>query len=130
MTHVYAITEEQIENILDEMEAGSSSPADMGKVFKSLPKLDQPEGEPVPPFGSKRNAALALYKAPFSFEHGYIFDADRHMVADDNDVESHVAARVRGWGRIGYMPEAAKLQDEVGAIIAEALTDFWNKSKE
>jgi hypothetical protein len=82
-----------------------------------------------PPFGSKRAAALALYKPPFMFVHGYIFDADSRMVADQDGfqggVETHIAARVRGWGRIGYMPDAEALQDEVGAVIAEALTEFW-----
>lgn len=82
-----------------------------------------------PPFGSKRAAALALYKAPFRFIHGYIHDADGRMVADqggfEGKVEEHIIARVRGWGRIGYMPDAEALQDEVGAVIAEALSSFW-----
>ena len=75
-----------------------------------------------------RAAALALYKAPFRFQHGYIFDAAGLMVADDGDMGDSVA-RVRGWGRIGYIQDAKKLQDEVGAIIAEALTEFWIKHK-
>jgi hypothetical protein len=93
--------------------------------------LDQPEGEPVatPPFGTKRKAAIALYKPPFKFEHGYIFDAEHHMVADDDNVKNHVVARVRGWGRIGYMPDAAQLQDEVGRVIADALNAYWGNSK-
>ncbi|MBT2299203.1 hypothetical protein J7E70_01875 [Variovorax paradoxus] len=85
---------------------------------------------PEPPFGSKRAAALALYKAPFHFIHGYIYDANHKMVADQDGFEGavheHVAARVRGWGRIGYMPDAAALQDEVGAVLADALTAFWS----
>jgi len=44
------------------------------------------------------------------------------MVADG--VES--ALRVRGWGRIQYMGDkAGELQDAVDALMAEALTDFW-----
>jgi hypothetical protein len=86
-------------------------------------------GATTPPFGSKRAAALALYEPPFKFMHGYIYDAKGRMVADqdgfEGGVEAHIAARVRGWGRIGYLPDAAALQDEVGAILAEALTAFW-----
>lgn len=83
----------------------------------------------VPPFGTKRAAALALYRPPFRFTHGYIYDATNQMVADQDGfegaVETHIAARVRGWGRIGYLPDAAALQDEVGQVIADALTAFW-----
>lgn len=69
-----------------------------------------------------RDKALALYKPPFRFIHGYIYDADSNMVADDGGI-----LRVRGWGRISYMDDAAALQDEVGSLIADALTDFWNR---
>ncbi len=93
--------------------------------------------EPVPPFGSKRAAALAIYTPPFRFVHGYIYDASSRMVADQggfdgaaDTVAGAVAARVRGWGRIGYMPDAEALQDEVGAVIAEALTAFWHAAEE
>ena len=87
--------------------------------------------EATPPFGSKRAAAMAIYTAPFTYEHGYIFDAKRHMVADnggigdERSVEGAVAARVRGWGRIGYMPNAAALQDEVGQMMADALNALY-----
>lgn len=84
--------------------------------------------EKQPPFGSKRNAALALYRPPFTFMHGYIHDADGHMVSDDDGVDKHIAQRVRGWGRMSYMPDAAALQDEVGAVIAQALTEFWERN--
>jgi hypothetical protein len=70
--------------------------------------------------------ALALYKPPFQFQSGYIFDADHQVVADDH--ESKVdALRVRGWGRIQYLENPRELQDEVGRMIAIALTEFWNK---
>ena len=79
---------------------------------------------------SLREAALDLYEAPFLFKRGYIYDAGHKMVADqDGEVTESIAARVRGWGRIGYLPDAEALQDEVGKIIAESLTNFW-KSKE
>lgn len=43
-----------------------------------------------------RAAALALYKPPFRYECGYIWDANNEMVADD-DRDAFVA-RIRGWG--------------------------------
>lgn len=75
-----------------------------------------------------RTAALALYTPPFRYEHGYIFDANGHMVADDCGEQPGVATRVRGWGRIGYMKDAESLQDEVGALIAEILTAHWGRA--
>jgi hypothetical protein len=73
--------------------------------------------------------ALALYKPPFKFDRGYIFDADSNIASDDGDMTGNlnVAARVRGWGRIQSKPEAADLQDAVGELIAQALTEFWER---
>ena len=73
--------------------------------------------------------ALDLYAPPFRFSHGFIFDSKGEMVSDDTLEGQDAIQRVRGWGRIGYMEEAEALQDEVGRIIAEALTDYWNKQK-
>ena len=75
--------------------------------------------------------AISLYKAPFSYKRGYIHDADHNTVAD-NDVDGgaingNLIARVRGWGRIQYKEDAAKLQDTVGHIIADALTMYWEQ---
>lgn len=88
--------------------------------------------EQIPPFGSKRKAAMAVYTPPFKYVHGFIYDADNHMVADDGcigssepTVEKAIAARIRGWGRIGYMPNAAELQDEVGAMVSDALNAYY-----
>ena len=84
-----------------------------------------------PPYGSKRATAMAIYTPPFKYQHGYIFDSQQHMVADNGsicdgpNVEGAVASRVRGWGRIGYMPNAAKLQDEVGQMMADALNALY-----
>jgi hypothetical protein len=73
-----------------------------------------------------RTRALKLYRPPFRFEHGYIFDAANEVVAD-----SRVQIlRVRGWGRISYLPEPERLQDAVGSMIAEALTSYWKSSTE
>jgi len=70
-----------------------------------------------------REAAIALYKPPFRFDSGYIFDAENQMVADQHETS---ICRVRGWGRIGYMGNAEALQNKVGELIAEALTNLWN----
>jgi len=91
--------------------------------------------EKLPPFGSKRAAAMAIYAPPFKFQYGYIYDSQNRMVADNgeidgsNSVEGAVAARVRGWGRIGYMPNAAELQDEIGQMMADALNALYNSQK-
>jgi len=85
----------------------------------------------TPPFGSKRAAAMAIYTPPFKFQYGYIYDSQNRMVADNGpicdgpNVEGAVAARVRGWGRIGYMPNAAELQDEVGQMMVDALNAYY-----
>lgn len=72
-----------------------------------------------------RKQAMALYTPPFKYEHGYIFDSAHLMVADDGNGEKSVAARVRGWGRISYLENAAALQDEVGHMMADALNALY-----
>ena len=74
-----------------------------------------------------RKAALALYKPPFHYKHGYVFDSEQRMVSDDGDSldKKNFAARVRGWGRISYLPEPEKLQDEVGHMMADALNEYY-----
>lgn len=73
-----------------------------------------------------REAAFELYQPPFRFESGYIFDAKGRMVSDDGGVDA--TARVRGWGHIAYLPNPERLQDEIGAMVAEALTEFWSRA--
>jgi hypothetical protein len=77
-----------------------------------------------------RSRAVALYVPPFRYLHGYVYDSHGHMVADHGGSEepSSLGLRVRGWGRIGGMPESAALQDAVGALIAELLTANWPDS--
>lgn len=72
-----------------------------------------------------RKAAALLYKAPFRYECGFIWDANNSMVVDN--FAENAAARIRGWGAIQYLPQAEELQDEVGKLIAEILTEHWPK---
>jgi len=72
-----------------------------------------------------RKRALALYRPPFRFDHGYFRDSNYEMVADNHGDDGEI--RVRGWGRIGYMVKPAELQDAVGELIAEALTEYWQR---
>ncbi len=79
-----------------------------------------------------RERAFKLYRAPFRYEMGYVWDARNEMVADDHvagaaELEAVPPVRVRGWGRIGYLPGSESLQDMVGALIAEALTKLWRE---
>ena len=71
-----------------------------------------------------RKLALALYKPPFKYMHGYIFDAEGEMVSDE--AGQHIT-EIRGWGRISYMDNPETLQDAVGELVAEALTKFWEQ---
>ncbi|MEX0563129.1 DUF551 domain-containing protein [Raoultella terrigena] len=76
-----------------------------------------------------RNKSIGLYTPPFRFEHGYIWDAKGRMVADNHVDGEDAALRVRGWGRISYMENPEALQDEVGNVIALAMTEFWERRK-
>lgn len=73
-----------------------------------------------------RQVALDYLKPPFKFNRGYIFDAEGHMVADDGDWKNHVV-RIRGWGAISYLESPEQLQDMIGTLVAEALTEFWQR---
>lgn len=78
-----------------------------------------------------KTKALELYKLPFRFDHGYIFDASGHTVADQGgalDGQLAFMAQVRGWGRIGKLENAEAMQDKVGELIAEALTEYWERN--
>lgn len=74
-----------------------------------------------------RDKSIGLYTPPFRFEHGYIWDAKGKMVADNHVDGEDAALRVRGWGRISYMENPEALQDEVGNVIALAMTEFWER---
>ena len=112
------------------MEAG---PLDVVRnaMFDDLyQKAEKLFDRPSPPRTELRTRAFALYKPPFRYHAGYIFDADHHMVSDSE--EECFISRIRGWGRLhgkGAMAldpkDAANLQDEVGEMLAEALTAYW-----
>jgi hypothetical protein len=73
-----------------------------------------------------RTSALELFKPPFHYHCGYIFDTSGNMVSDN--CGETAATRLRGWGRIQYMGNPQELQDAVGELIAEALNSFWEVS--
>jgi len=89
-----------------------------------MKKVEEVKVVPLPP-AEVRNIAYGLYVPPFRYHCGYIFDSRNRMVADDNAFDC--AARIRGWGRIGYMDHAEQIQDESGIIIAEALNAHYEQ---
>ena len=77
-----------------------------------------------------RQRALDLYRPPFRFDGiTYIWDSKGEMVCD-SQVEGELAdlaPRVRGWGRMKYIPGCDELFVATGHAIAEALTIGWEK---
>jgi hypothetical protein len=71
--------------------------------------------------------ALELYETPFYFHMGYIVDAKHRPIADDQAQDC--ALRALGRKRISHLPEPGALQDEVGRLMAIALTEYWDKHK-
>jgi hypothetical protein len=73
--------------------------------------------------------AMKLCEPPFRFESGYVFDAHHKMVSDDGPVldadKNGCVQRVRGWGRIGGLPNGAALQDAMGQVLAIALNRLY-----
>jgi hypothetical protein len=67
----------------------------------------------------REKKALDLYRPPFRHEHGHILDSCGEMASDQTML------RIRGWGRISHLENPEELQDDVGRLIAEALTRFW-----
>ena len=97
----------------------------------NTPAIAQPVQPNLPPFGDKRKAAMAVYAPPFTYLHGYIYDSQNLMVADGGSVgdppsvKGAVAARVRGWGRLGYSLNGAELQDEIGQMMVDSLNALY-----
>lgn len=118
-----------LQDVLDYLEGGTSGLLTKMNLIDRVKDVLSQQGEQQPPFGSKRKEAMAVYTPPFKYLHGYIYDSQNLMVADDGDmkfgVEGAVASRVRGWGRFGYMPNGAELQDEIGQMMADALNALY-----
>ena len=82
-----------------------------------------------------KEIVLSLFTPPFYFQHGYTFDSNNQMVADEGrDLAlGTIISRIRGWGMIKYKgtPEvkAEEIQDAAGEIIAEALNQYWKNNQ-
>jgi hypothetical protein len=90
-------------------------------------KTHPPEQEPL---SELQKQALDMYKPPFQFHHGYIFDSAGHMFADEGRPEeaaSLIAVRIRGWGRLGKLSNGAEVQDAAGHLVVAALNAFWKQ---
>lgn len=77
-----------------------------------------------------KKTIVSLYKPPFKYQYGYIFDSEGNMVTDDLVKDENQVARVRGWGRLSYMDNPEQLQDGVGEMIADILTKHWGKDED
>ncbi len=63
----------------------------------------------------------AGFVAPFRYDGiSYIWDANNEMAADDRP-EGRKGWRARGWGRIGYLPDAEAVMDAWTVWVAEAV---------
>lgn len=80
-----------------------------------------------------KKLVLGLYKPPFEYDGGYIWDSNHEMVSDSGQVlqmQKTLVSRIRSWGRIQYMKDKCKpedLQDTVGKCVAEALNKYWRE---
>lgn len=84
-----------------------------------------------------RKIALDFYTGPFHFDDmgGYIWakgngNTGNQMFAD-LDAAKERCARIRGWGALQYLKEVdcEALQDEIGMMFAEAITEYWDRAK-
>lgn len=85
-----------------------------------------------------RKIGLEFYKGPFHFDHmgGYIWAKGEPGVTGNQmfaDLEgaSERCARIRGWGALQYLKgvDCEALQDEIGVMFAEAITEYWDRAK-
>lgn len=84
-----------------------------------------------------RKIGLDFYTGPFHFDHmgGYIWakgngETGNQMFADLEGA-SERCARIRGWGALQYLKDVdcEALQDEIGVMFAEAITEYWERAK-
>ena len=76
-----------------------------------------------------RARAISLYVGPFNYYCGYISDSKGEVFADLGSIIEQ-EARIRGWCRIQKLEDAEALQDKVGELFAEALSQFWLAAKQ
>jgi hypothetical protein len=84
-----------------------------------------------------RAVGLGFYSGPFHYDgFGYIWakgtpEKGGNQMAADLDAAKERCARVRGWGAIGYLKDVnhEDLQDEIGHMFAEAITEYWDRKK-
>jgi hypothetical protein len=95
-------------------------------------------GKVVVPNPELRKIGLEFYKGPFHFDHmgGYIWAKGEPGVTGsqmfaDLDGASERCARIRGWGALQYLKDVdcGALQDEIGVMFAEAITEYWDRAK-
>lgn len=75
---------------------------------------------------------LGLLTPPFRYSWGYVWGSAHERVLDECGSAPHgAAAQIRGWGRLSYMTEfdPAKMQDELGHMYAQALTEYWDRQQ-
>jgi hypothetical protein len=95
-------------------------------------------GKEVVPNPELRKIGLEFYKGPFKFDHmgGYIWakgdkSTQGNQMFADLDQASERCARIRGWGALQYLKgvDCEALQDEIGVMFAEAITEYWDRAK-
>ena len=100
---------------------------DYNQVSAKLSEAVQGLEAPLQNASEARRVGMSLYKPPFRYEHGYIFDSN---VADDGPT-GMLLARILGWGYIqhagGATVTAEAIQAELGQVVADALTEFWDR---
>lgn len=85
-----------------------------------------------------RKIGLDFYKGPFRFDAmgGYVWangdpSTNGSQMFADLDQAGERCARIRGWGALSYLKDVdcEALQDEIGRMFAEAITEYWDKAK-
>jgi len=85
-----------------------------------------------------RRIGLEFYKGPFRFDHlgGYVWakgdeSTSGSQMFADLEGASERCARIRGWGALQYLKDVdcEALQDEIGVMFAEAITEYWDRQK-
>lgn len=97
------------------------------RPFEQKHQEDVPDDE-TPEQQEKR--LMAYYQPPFKAEFGFIKDSSGRPTSDMGGAEGlavNEIARVRGYGFLSYKKGTQSLLRTMGKIIAEALTEYWQK---